>query len=245
VVKGDWSAAGLSLVGVVPVIGDAVGVVKTGATVVKTANKVRVAAAGARRGAVIDLGKAAGSHLMKARKLDDGIYQFDQPAAFLAALDEPLPDVTYVFGETAYELSPDDTTLIHLGGPSREVIERTMPASSETSGGERTPAEAHEQARADEDAGLAKYRDEHGFLPQRYPFAFRVDGRANSRYFDGLVPNDDGTYTAVDVVSASSPRTLSQAAFDDLVRTDNPATVADVDLEAEFEITAVELVEVA
>jgi len=49
-------------------------------------------------------------------------------------------------------------------------------------------------------------------------------GNPNGRYFDGLVRNDDGTYSAIEIKSGSGTKTRAQRVFDTIVNSGTPAT---------------------
>jgi hypothetical protein len=77
---------------------------------------------------------------------------------------------------------------------------------------------------ADKEAeGLQEYADENGrqVIPDKAR-ATLLDG--SQRYYDGLSPNPDGTYTGVEIKSGTSPYGGSQKAFDNAVKSGQPAT---------------------
>lgn len=51
----------------------------------------------------------------------------------------------------------------------------------------------------------------------------RVDGVENGRYYDGLFPQPDCTYTAIEVKSGDAKLTGPQKRFDQAVSPENPA----------------------
>ncbi|MCF8572146.1 hypothetical protein L5G32_17950 [Gordonia sp. HY002] len=52
-----------------------------------------------------------------------------------------------------------------------------------------------------------------------------VPGVNHGRYYDGLIPNRDGTYTGVEIKSGNGTKSANQRAFDDAVSPENPAKV--------------------
>lgn len=81
-----------------------------------------------------------------------------------------------------------------------------------------------------EKMGLDEVSDELGVDVVRDQVRARVDGHhkpgtdtPQSRYFDGLYRNGDGTYTGVEVKSGDARRSSEQAAFDRIVSRDRPA----------------------
>jgi hypothetical protein len=77
---------------------------------------------------------------------------------------------------------------------------------------------------ADREAqGLQEYADENGraVIPDKAR-ATLPDG--SQRYYDGLSPNPDGTYTGVEIKSGTSPYGGSQKVFDNAVKSGQPAT---------------------
>jgi hypothetical protein len=77
---------------------------------------------------------------------------------------------------------------------------------------------------ADQEAqGLQDYADETGrqVIPDKAR-ATLPDG--SQRYYDGLSPNPDRTYTGIEVKSGTSPYGGSQKTFDNAIRSGQPAT---------------------
>ncbi|MEE3851706.1 hypothetical protein VZC37_15290 [Gordonia sp. LSe1-13] len=52
-----------------------------------------------------------------------------------------------------------------------------------------------------------------------------IEGGKQSRYYDGLIPNGDGTYSGIEVKSGGARKTPGQRDFDERVRSGTPATV--------------------
>lgn len=78
---------------------------------------------------------------------------------------------------------------------------------------------------AKEQKGLDRFEAKTGQTVIRDQIIARVDGAPNGRFFDGLVKNPDGTYTAIEVKSGDGRRSTEQALFDGLVSAKNPAYV--------------------
>ncbi|MGC0367706.1 hypothetical protein ABH922_005758 [Rhodococcus sp. 27YEA15] len=74
-----------------------------------------------------------------------------------------------------------------------------------------------------EQAGLDKVSEEEGVEVLRDQVLSKVPGVDNSRRYDGLFENEDGTYTGVEIKSGDSPYGGQQEAFDKAVSPDNPA----------------------
>ncbi len=115
-VEGDWSAAGLSAAGVVPLLGDTLVVAVKANKAVKLLK--RGVGAAERISAADDLPKGA-------TNLGADVLQFDNADDFLAALESPLPGFTYQVGETAYRVAPDGKLVTHVGGPGKESLRRS------------------------------------------------------------------------------------------------------------------------
>ncbi|MFG6502499.1 WXG100 family type VII secretion target [Microbacterium sp. P05] len=73
--------------------------------------------------------------------------------------------------------------------------------------------------------GIKQIETEEGVTVIRDKVIARVEGgNPNGRYFDGLIKNEDGTYTAVEVKSGSAVKDQNQRTFDDIVNGGTPAT---------------------
>ena len=230
-IEGDWAGVGLSAVAMIPFVG-AVGV---GGKLIKDGVRAgRVVEGGVeagklvnRAGASIDESTEAGRLLAKASGLNEGIFDFDSADDFLAALRNPVPGVTYKYGDTTYELAPDGQILTHLSGPDQRTIERNLPNENHPGrnrAGECISSECRATAKLKEEQGLVDYEAENGVIVVRTQVEARVEGLANPRYFDGLALKPDGTYEAIEVKGGGARRTANQAAFDEVVSYDNPAT---------------------
>lgn len=80
-------------------------------------------------------------------------------------------------------------------------------------------------AKAKEQQGLDEVEKEFNTTVIRDQVKATVDGgNPNGRFFDGLVKNDDGTYTAVEIKSGGGSKTPEQRAFDNIVNGGKPAT---------------------
>jgi len=82
-----------------------------------------------------------------------------------------------------------------------------------------------------EKIGLDEVADDTGKAVVRDKVRATVEGHYRSgttseqhRYYDGLIRNDDGTYTGVEVKGGSGRRDSAQQAFDDAVSPERPAT---------------------
>ncbi|RPA06115.1 hypothetical protein [Gordonia sp. OPL2] len=53
----------------------------------------------------------------------------------------------------------------------------------------------------------------------------RIDGVPRSRFYDGLIPNGDGTYSGIEVKSGGAKKSGWQKRFDDMVSPERPAYV--------------------
>lgn len=220
-VERDWANAGLSLVGILPVVGDTV---KLTAKVTKNGLKV-ADSTGDDDGESIELATNTGGLSVDASNLGDGTFLFSDPEEYLEALSKPVPYVTYAYGETAYELAPEGLSLTHISGPAKGVIERNLLADSPSPAGAPqfiASADARLQAQLRERQGLATYAAEQRAFVNREQVLARVSGVASGRFFDGLALKPDGTYEGIEVQD-SGGRSISQAAFDELVTDDNAA----------------------
>lgn len=227
----DWTSAGLSLGGMLPFVG----VVSAAGKLVKAAKTGKLLRQGVtvtklvdHVGGVIDETTDAGKLLTKAVGVDDGIYDFDNAGAFLAALKNPIPGVTYKYGDTTYELAPDGKTLTHVSGPDKNIIERgspkqPLPGRNEKGHFTSDPA-ARAAAKVKEEQGLKDYEAANGVTVLRTQAQAHVDGVENPRFYDGLARKRDGTYVGIEVKSGEATRSVNQEAFDGLVSVKNPAT---------------------
>lgn len=238
-VDGDWSSAGLSVAAVVPFAGAAA----TAAKVVKGAKKGGQLVD--RSGAVIDSSSEGGRLLAKGKSAGDGIYEFDNPDDFLAALDHAIPGVTYRHGDTTYEVSADGRSLNHLSGPDRRTIAKDRPhptAPGRNQLGHCISPICKEASMVKEEQGLKDYEKMHGMSVDRTSVRASVEGVENGRYYDGLVRKSDGTYDALEVKSGRALRGPAQRAFDERVTYKTPATAV---LNGErIQITSVKLIRV-
>jgi len=76
-----------------------------------------------------------------------------------------------------------------------------------------------------EKQGLDEVEVSRGVSIERDRVRADVDGgNPNGRFYDGLIRNDDGTYTAIEVKSGGATRTADQRAFDELVNEGVPAS---------------------
>ena len=72
---------------------------------------------------------------------------------------------------------------------------------------------------------LDKLEDEFGTPIIRDQRRASVEGRKQSRYYDGLIPNGDGTYSGIEIKSGGAGKTPQQKQFDARVSPETPATV--------------------
>lgn len=219
-IEGDWIGAGLSALAVIPVVG-AIGVsaklIKNGLHAGRMVN---------RAGEVIDGTTDAGRLLAKATGAGDGLFDYDNAADFIAALKNPVPGVTYKYGDTSYELAPDGKTLTHLSGPDQNTIKRNLP-SEENPGrnqlGECISGECRAASKLKEEQGINLYEKKNGLTCLRDQVKSTITGLANSRLFDALCRKPDGTFVGLEVKSGQAKRSLAQSAFDERVTDGNPA----------------------
>ncbi|TIC86715.1 hypothetical protein E8D34_10725 [Nocardioides sp. GY 10113] len=242
-IEGDWTAAGLSVAAMVPFVGvvaagsklvkggvKAAEVVEEGATAVKLVDHA---------GGTIDGSSDAGRLLSVATGVDDGVYDFPSADGFLAALENPVPGVTYKYGDTTYELAPDGT-LTHVSGPDKDVIARNgRNEKGQIVSGTLSRAVSAEA----EERGLKAYEAETGAILDRRQVLSRIDGVENGRFYDGLARKPGGDYEGVEVKSGGATRSANQTAFDQLVSPENPALATLPDGKV-IEITSVRLVQV-
>lgn len=237
--EGDWSSAGLSLVAVIPLAGAAAGVAKLARSAREAGKLVD------RSGGAIDGTSEAGRRLAKGTTAGDGSYDFENADDFLAALDNPVPGVTYRHGATTYELAPNGNTLTHLSGPDRGTIERNLPHPSHPGrnrAGQCVSSGCQAASKVKEEQGLKDYEALSGRSVDRTQVKASVAGAENSRLFDGLVRKPDGTYEGIEVKSGGAIRDAAQAGFDGLVSYENPATA--IKNGQSIQITSVRLIQV-
>lgn len=89
---------------------------------------------------------------------------------------------------------------------------------AEKNGGSRGDSYHKEQKALDE------LEEELGVTIERTQVRSTVEGADHYRLFDGLYRNSDGTYTAIEVKTASATKTPNQRVFDDLISRDNPGS---------------------
>lgn len=74
-----------------------------------------------------------------------------------------------------------------------------------------------------EQKGLRQYEERTGDKVHNDQVLSKVKGSDSGRYYDGLVRNPDGTYTAIEVKSGGARLSPQQEKFDRLVSPENPA----------------------
>lgn len=154
--KGDWTGVSLSVVGMVPLYGDAaesVKLLRSGAHLAKLVDKF---------GNTIDLTTDAGRYLLNAEQVSDAVFEFDNVDDFVKAMSHPHPNITYKL---------DDIT-VHTDDMGRFVTDPDVPYHSPYDGGPRPPQGTH---RGLDDPGLPAWLDE---MHAAHPEMSRSDLRA-------------------------------------------------------------------
>lgn len=237
-VEGDWSAAGLSTAGMVPLFGDAVVVAVKANKAVKLIK--RGVGATERIAAADDLPKGA-------TNLGDDVLQFENTDDFLAALDEPSPGLTYQIGETTYRAAPDGKSVTRVGGPDRTTLGRSDSVKTIETRARINPVSVLLSPRA-----LARNAERQGLLDVEVRLKVSVNaeqvlahvgGLVSGRFFDGVVLKPDGTYEAIDVLYGDEEQSSTQISFDRGIGLESPA-LATLKLGETVKITSVVVVRV-
>lgn len=249
-VEGDWEDAGLSAAGTVPFLGDAAQALRQGRRVVSAADAVKDALKQADRVKRLKVSAEAVKHTYtltgKATKVDDQVIRFYDAEDYLTALDHAEPGLRYLFGETAYEVAADGVSLVHLSGPSRDVVEAYAAQTPDSAVEDDWETVAQQRAALRERTELALDAEQaqHSSPLLTEQVLMRVSGSASGRFYDALVEKPDGTYAGIEVTGSGLPLSLTQVAFDGLVSPTTPAVAVATD-GAAVNVTSVDYVNVA